>query len=120
MHRQIIRNAKNNMNEPIRDIAIEKSQSWWFCENLVNHIGQIGLLRMDFPRVFILVRNYEEIYPCSFEEFRDNIAELNFLDPKDRKDQDIESILIDAWNFLSLQEAAEDALSEEYLNDEDI
>ena len=108
------------MKEPIRGTAIEKSQSWWFCENLVNHAGQIGLLRMDFPRVFILVRNYEDIYPCSFEDFRDNIAELNFLDPNDRKDQDTESILIDAWNFLSLQEAAEDALSEEYLSDEDI
>ena len=61
---------------------------------------------MNFPRVFILVRNYEELYPCTFEDFRDNIAELNFLDPKERGMEDEIDILIDAWNFLSLQEAA--------------
>lgn len=101
------------MKESITDIAIERSQSWWFCENLVNHIGQIGLLRMDFPRVFVLVRNYKDIYPCSFKTFSENVAELNFLDPNDRGKYDQTDILTDAWNFLSLQEAAEDAIAEE-------
>ena len=106
------------MKENIKTSAIERSQSWWFCENLVNHQGQIGLLRMDFPRVFILVRNYEELYPCTFEDFRDNIAELNFLDPKERGTEENIDILIDAWNFLSLQEAAEDDLAQEYIDEE--
>lgn len=93
--------------------AIERSKSWWYCDNIVNHKGQLGLLRMDFPRVFILIRNYEEAFFCSFEEFRDNIAEVNFFSPSEREEADIEDILIDAWNFLSLQEEEEDRMCEE-------
>ena len=88
-------------------------EAWWFCENILNHQGQIALLRMDFPRVFILVRSYEEAYPCTFEEFCDNIAEVNFFNPEDRKTADISEILVDAWNFLALTEREEDILYEE-------
>ena len=41
-----------------RKEAIERSKSWWYCENLVHHYGMVGLLRLDFPRVFILMRDY--------------------------------------------------------------
>lgn len=70
-------------------------------------------MRMDFPRVFILIRDYSEAYPCTFEDFRDRIAEVNFLDPKEREGADIENIIIDAWNFLALTERKEDELYEE-------
>lgn len=91
----------------IRQQAVERSADWWYCDNIVNHVGQIGLLRMSFPQVFILVRNDNELL-CSFEEFRDSIAEVNFFDPKDREKADTEEILIDAWNFLALQEEEEE------------
>lgn len=93
-----------------RQEAIERSQHWWFCENIVNHKGQIGLLRMDFPRVFILIRDYDQTF-TSFEEFSQNVAELNFFNPSDRPEADTEEILIDAWNFLSLFEEEEDRLA---------
>lgn len=73
---------------------------------------------MDFPRVFILVRNYSDIYPCNYEDFANSIAELNFIDPKDRENANIEDILTDAWNFLALSEQKEERLYNEY-NDED-
>lgn len=97
--------------QQLRSEAIKRSAHWWCCDNLVCHRGQLGLLRMSFPRVFILIRDDDLL--CSFEDFRDHIAELNFLDPADRKDADTEEILIDAWNFLSLQEEEEDRLAEE-------
>ena len=87
--------------------------SWWYCENILCHEGQIALMRMDFPRVFILIRDYSEAYPCTFEDFRDRIAEVNFLDPKEREGADVENIIIDAWNFLALTERKEDELYEE-------
>ena len=97
-----------------RQEAINRSTSWWFCENIVNRKGQIGLLRMDFPRVFILIRDYRQTF-TSFEEFCRNIAEVNFFDPADRPDADTDAILVDAWNFLSLFEEEEDRLA--YEND---
>lgn len=87
--------------------------SWWFCENIVCHEGQIALMRMDFPRVFILIRDYSEAYPCTFEDFRERIAEVNFLDPQEREGADLEGIIIQAWNFLALTEQREDELYEE-------
>lgn len=98
--------------EQIRQQAIDASASWWFCENLVNHPEEVGLLRMDFPRVFILVRDRDDLY-CSFETFCDCIAEINFMTPSEREEADIEDILIDAWNFMSLQEEEEERLYEE-------
>lgn len=95
-----------------RQEATSRSQHWWFCENLVNHAGQIGLLRMDFPRVFILIRDYEEAYFADFDDFKNGVAEVNFFDPSDRDTADVESILIDAWNFLSLEEEEEDRQAE--------
>lgn len=97
----------------VRQEAVERSKAWWFCENIVNHPEQIGLLRMDFPRVFILIRDYEEAYFATFDEFREHIAEVNFFTPSDRQGADLESILIDAWNFLALEEEAEEKLFEE-------
>lgn len=95
-----------------RQEATSRSQHWWFCENLVNHAGQIGLLRMDFPRVFILIRDYEEAYFADFDDFKNGVAEVNFFDPSDRDTADVDSILIDAWNFLSLEEEEEDRQAE--------
>ena len=94
-------------------MAKSEYEEWWFCENILNHQGQIALLRMDFPRVFILVRSYEDAYPCAFEEFCDDIAEVNFLNPEDRKTADISEILVGAWNFLALTEREEERLYEE-------
>lgn len=91
----------------VRNEAIRRSEHWWYCDNILNHPGQIGLLRMDFPRVFILVRDDNDLV-CEFEHFRDSIAELNFFNPSDREDADTEEILIDAWNFLSLIEEEEE------------
>lgn len=102
------------MND-IRHAAIQRSASWWFCENIVNHPGQVGLLRMDFPQVFILIRNYADIYPGTYEHFRDNVAEVNFFNPKDRKNADVDDILTDAWNFLVLEEEKEE---EEYCDND--
>ena len=103
----------------IRQQAINTSTSWWFCENLVNHPEEVGLLRMDFPRVFILVRDRDDLY-CSFETFRDSIAEINFMTPSEREEADTEAILIDAWNFMCLQEEEEERLYEENYGYEEV
>ena len=101
----------------IRQESIRRRASWWYCDNIVNHPEQIGLLRMDFPQVFILIRDYAEGYFADFDEFKAGIAEVNFFRPDDREGSDLDDILTDAWNFLSLQEEEEDRLAEEGYDD---
>ena len=101
-----------------RKEAIERSKSWWYCENLIHHYGMVGLLRLDFPRVFILMRDYSVTLFEDYDQWKETLVEVNFLDPGDRDDADLEEILIDAWNFLALQEEADEKLLDE-LTDED-
>lgn len=91
-----------------RQNALETSKHWWLCENIINHAGQVALLRMDFPQVFILIRDYGESYFANFDEFKNSIAEVNFFNPQDRKEADLDEILVDAWNFLALTEEEEE------------
>lgn len=99
----------------IRKQAIADSAHWWYCDNIVSdlHRGQLGLLRMKFPQVFILIRDEDDLF-CSYEDFRDHIAEVNFFNHNDEKSlspQQREGIIIEAWNFLSLQEEEEERLA---------
>lgn len=95
-----------------KEEAIERSQYWWYCDNIINHKGMIGLLHMNFPQLFILMRDEDIAYWSGFEEWSREV-EVNFLNPADREDADRESLLIDAWNFLALTEEEEERLAEE-------
>ena len=97
----------------IRKEAIRRSKSWWYSDNCINHSNQVGLIRMDFPQVFVLIRNYHENYYCTFEKFKNGVAEVNFFRPLDRETADIDEILTDAWNLLAMVEE-EDILAQEY------
>lgn len=82
--------------------------SWWYCDNILNHPEQIGLLRMDFPRVFILMRNYfHPDAPNDFEQWRKEVS-VTFFNKEDSETADLDEILTDAWNFLALTEEEEE------------
>ena len=88
--------------------------NWWMCDNLVHpaHAGQVGLLHLGDPAVFILIRNYDDAYFATFDDFAASITEVNYLYPDERATYDTEALLVDAWNFLVLQEQAEEAILE--------
>ena len=92
----------------IRAEAIKRSAHWWFCENILNHPGQCGLLRMDFPRVFILIRDENVAYWADFETWKNDIVEVTYFDQREKGEASREEILIDAWNFLTLIEEEEE------------
>ena len=104
--------------ESIREDAVKRSQHWWFCENVMNHPGQVGLLRMDFPRVFILIRDYSVAYWAGYEEWKGDIIEVNFFTPSERDEADMDAILTDAWNFLALVEEEDERQYMESIIDE--
>ena len=62
--------------------------------------------------MFILLRHGDDIF-ADFEDFKNKLAEVNFLRPADRANADLEQILTDAYNFLLLQDMEEDRLFEE-------
>lgn len=99
------------MEKSERQKAIDNCTNWWWCDNIINHEGEFGLLHMGFPRVFILIRNEEDVFRCSFEEFANSFAEVNYLTPEERNEEDTERLLIDAWNFMALQEEKEEDLA---------
>lgn len=90
----------------------ERTLNWFYCDNIVHpkHHLHVGLLSMNFPRVFIYIRNLADATFASYEDFKKNVAEVNFFDPKDRETANLEEILIDAYNFMILQERKEDEM----------
>lgn len=97
-----------------RKKAIERCEHWWLADNIVSHPGQIALIKMDFPQVFVLIRDYAEAMFADFDDFKRRIAEVNFFNPADRDEANIDEILTDAWNFLTLEEEEEERLYGEY------
>lgn len=78
----------------------------------------VGLLHLGFPRVFILMRDYDTAYFAGYEDWKEQLVEVNFLDPEDREGADLDDLLTDAWNFLALTEREEERLAgdDEYNN----
>lgn len=87
----------------------------WYCDNLIDHPEQVGLLYLGFPRCFILIPNSTEFCFSTFEQFKDGLCEVNWLDPSDKgtpKEQ--EEVLRLLWNFSVEQENKEEELYERY------
>lgn len=108
----------NNIIVMKRKELVKRCENWWCADNILCHNGQIALIKMDFPQVFILIRDYAETMFTDIDEFKKGIAEVNFFNPADREEADIDEILTDAWNFLALAEEEEERMYYRY-KDED-
>ena len=93
----------------MKEENIAKYGSWFYCQNLVCHEDQVALIRMSFPRVFLLFRRYSDVFSVLYSEFEENV-DIQFFDPRDRENADVEEILREAWNFLSLEQKERDKL----------
>ena len=94
----------------------DRTLNWWYCDNIVHpqHDGHVGLLHLGSPSVFVLIRDYADMYFRSYEEFAEHIAEVNFLYPEERELTDLEELLTDAWNFMAMQERKDEELADEW------
>lgn len=99
----------------------EKTFNWWYCDNCVHprHQGQIGLLHLGEPNVFILIKDDADVCFCSFEDFSAHIAEVHFLYPEEKIAADMDDLLADAWNFMALAEEADDEGAKRFLEEMD-
>ena len=54
----------------------------WYCDNIIDHPEQVGLLHLGFPRCFVLIPSSGDFYFATFESFL-QMAQVNWLDPSD-------------------------------------
>ncbi|MDR0835939.1 MAG: hypothetical protein LBN11_05095 [Tannerella sp.] len=96
---------------------IEAHKYWWWGENHQHFPDEETLIRLAFPRVFIRYK-LADAYFASFREFYDSIAEVQWIDGTDTKpsEQEQAEILVEAWNFLAIEER----ILEEDLEDIDL
>lgn len=82
----------------------------WYCDNIIDHPEQVGLLHLGFPRCFVLIPSSGEFYFSTFESFL-QMAQVNWLDPSDSgTPQEQREVLRLLWNFSVRQEEREDEL----------
>lgn len=81
---------------------------WWMCDNIVNKPDQIGLLHTGKPSVFILIDDYNSLYPSRLESFKAAVSNVRFFDPEEVDGCDTDAILEEAFKFLKEVEKAED------------
>lgn len=95
----------------------QKYPGCWYCDNITDHPDQVGLLYLGFPRCFVLIPNSGDFYFSTFEEFRNGVSEINWLDPKNMDsytEREKEEVLILLWNFSVEQERKEEELFDSY------
>lgn len=82
----------------------------WYCDNIIDHPEQVGLLHLGFPRCFVLIPSSKEFYFSTFDEFL-KYARPNWLDPSDRgTEKEQREVLERLWNFSVAQEEKEEEL----------
>jgi DNA-binding XRE family transcriptional regulator len=97
----------------------ERYHGFYISENLPLYPGQLAITKLTHPRLFLRF-NYGDSFYTGYEDWKANIAVRQWLDPNDKPTDpdEIESILIDCWNFLALHEREEDKINDEYDDDE--
>lgn len=89
----------------------------WYCDNIIDHPEQVGLLHLGFPRCFVLIPSSGDFYFATFESFL-QMAQVNWLDPSDSgTEREQREVLRLLWNFSVRQEEREDELYGDRLTD---
>lgn len=87
---------------------MEKYVGCWYCDNILDHPDQVGLLHLGFPRCFVLIPNSFEFEFYTYDDFLLH-AEVNWLDPKEERNSVEEKrVLTMLWNFSIEQENEEE------------
>ena len=97
-------------------IQDQKYAGCWYCDNIIDHPHQVGLLYLGFPRCFVLIPNSTEFQFSTYDEFIEGLSEVNWLDPSDignYTEEEKEEVLTLLWNFSVEAEEADERYCEE-------
>ena len=91
---------------------------WVFGNNYIRDDEPSYLINLEHG---ISIRfNYAEGFFATFEEFTESIADLQFLNGTRPPNELIEKLMIDAWNYLAIEERIEDGFGLEDIDEDDI
>lgn len=91
----------------------------YYCDNIIDYPSHFGLLHLDFPRCFIIVRDMAEFQYSDYEGFRQAIADIQWLDPSEKwSDYEKENVIVKLWNFSVEQERLEEEMYDAGITDE--
>ena len=86
-------------------MADQKYPGCWYCDNIIDHPEQVGLLYLGFPRCFVLIPSIGDFYFSTYEEFLNGLCKVNWLDPSNKGTrEEQEEVLRILWNFSAEQE----------------
>lgn len=92
----------------------QKYVGCWYCDNLIDHPTQVGLLHLGFPRCFVLIPSNSDFYFSDFESFL-KMAQVNWLDPSDKgtpgEQREVLELL---WNFSIEAEDMDEQILDDY------
>lgn len=92
----------------------QKYPGCWYCDNILDHPEQIGLLYLGFPRCFVLIPSSMNFQFTTYDEFLSGMVKVNWLDPSDKgTPEEQEEVLRTLWNFSVEQEAEEERINDE-------
>ncbi len=80
--------------------------SYYIMENILDHDGQLAIMKMSPPMVFMRF-DYSEGYFAGYDELMTNISVIQWLDGEPTEEEK-EAILTDCWNFLAQHETEEE------------
>lgn len=81
----------------------EKFQHFFWGENKLFFPEEEFVFKMSFPRVFVRYR-VADGYFADYDEFFENIAEVQYFDGERPSKAEQNQILIDIWNYIALEE----------------
>lgn len=103
--------AASFMSRPADDI--ERYHGFYTANNEELYPGQLAIVKLTHPRLFIRFNYANGATSYSFEEWKSHLVTVEWLDPDDTGRDNEKAYLVDCWNFLYLWEDYQDSVEDE-------
>ncbi len=107
-------NEKENFSDKVK----EYFKHWRWGDNLISHNGEMTLINLAYGLAIHF--NYGDVFFASFEDFESEITDIQFINGERPDEAKIHKLIIDAWNFMSIQERIENGFEIEKLDEDSI
>lgn len=102
----------------ITDEIRSKYKHWVWGDNIVSNKELLYLINLEHG---VSIRfDYADAFFASFEDFENSIADVQFLSGHRPDEETVNALIVDAWNFMGIQERLEDGFGLEDLGEVDI
>lgn len=95
----------------LKKVKIENTDQyfhWVWGDNLINHPGKVFLINLEYGMSIRI--DYGDAYFADFDAFKDELSDVQFLSGARPDDETVENLLINAWNFMSIQERLDEEM----------